>query len=116
MARVFVVQEQHRFCHTTKRLVPKFDIKPAEKYGEISYLLSPSASPFHPESVLEELHEKLKDFGPDDCILLIGNPVLIGWVMTIAADRSDNGLVRALQWSGKDQAYILVEATIFPFT
>lgn len=114
---VFVVQEQHRFDHSIGRLVPKFDLSPAEQHGRLVYLLSPTASPFSlgsvdtPGTVLAELMDKLQQFGDDDHLLLIGNPVLIGVATAIAADCND-GRVRLLQWSGKDRRYISVSASL----
>ena len=64
--RVFVVQNQHRWNRDAGRFEPKFDLTPAQQFGELVYLLSPTAAPFRPEPVIEELREKLADFGPDD--------------------------------------------------
>lgn len=106
--RVFVVQKTMRWDGTKGELVPKFDVSPAQEYGEIVYLLSPTASPFRPDSLLGELHEKLKDFTPDDYLLLIGSPVIIGLAVAIAADYTD-GEVKVLQWSGKAGKYLPIE-------
>lgn len=97
-----------RWDKTKGELVPKFDVSPAEEYGQVEYLLSPTASPFLPETLLGELHQKLKDFNEDDYLLLIGSPVLIGIAVGIAADYTD-GMVNVLQWSGKAGKYIPVE-------
>lgn len=108
--RVFVVQNQHFFDRTKGQYVPKFDMTPAEEFGRLVYLLSPTASPFRPESIIEELRIKLHDFGPGDHLLLVGNPVLIGLATAIAASMN-RGRVSLLQWSGKkEQRYIAVEA------
>lgn len=116
MPIVFVIQSQMRFDHILGRLVPKFDVTPAQKHGKLSYLLSPSAAPFSPNSVIAELTHKLARYNPDvDSLLLIGNPCLIGFAVAIAADRSEDGHLRLLQWSGKDRAYALVETKLYPF-
>lgn len=112
MNRVFVVQNQHRWNRDKGELEPKFDLAPAEEYGEIRYVLGPTASPFSPDTVLPEMMEVLQDFGPGDHLLLIGNPILIGWATALAADANE-GDISLLQWSGKDQKYISVEATLF---
>lgn len=106
--RVFVVQKTMRWDQTKGELVPKFDVSPAEEYGQVEYLLSPTASPFRPETLLGELHQKLKDFNEDDYLLLVGSPVLIGIAVGIAADYTD-GMVNVLQWSGKAGKYTPVE-------
>lgn len=108
MSIVYVIQKQQRFCHEQGMLVDRFDLTTAEQYGKIEYLLSPQASPFKPDRVIDELETQLQDFGPDDFLLLVGNPVLIGLSTAIAADRSPD--INFLQWSGTEQRYICVTA------
>ena len=110
MSRVFVVQNQHHADHTGQ-LVPKFDLSPAQEYGKIVLLLSPSARPFSPRHVIGALSEALATFGDDDYLLLIGNPVLIGLAVAIAS-RRNCGRVRVLQWDGKARRYIPIFADI----
>ncbi len=110
MSRVFVIQNQQKM-NDTGDLIAKFDLSSAEKYGELVYLLSPTARPFSSEHVIGVLHEKLRDFGDDDYLLLIGNPCLIGFAVAIASD-ANNGHVRLLQWSGTHRSYIDVEANL----
>ncbi len=109
---VYVVQAQHRFDHTLGQLVPKYDLSRAESYGRLEYLLSPSANPFNPSAIIPELTEKLRNFGDGDCLLLIGNPALIGFATAIAADMNE-GRVKLLQWSGKERRYIEISAVVF---
>ncbi|MHA2068269.1 MAG: hypothetical protein ACXABY_28235, partial [Candidatus Thorarchaeota archaeon] len=83
---VYAVQRQMRYDSVNKELVPRFSsIEKAERYGEIVYLLSPSAHPFSPELILGDLHEKLGIFSDNDHLLLIGNPGLIGMATAVAA-------------------------------
>lgn len=103
--RIFVVQKTMRWDAGKGELVPKFDLAPAEEYGEIVYLLSPTAAPFNPDTILPELHAKLENITEDDYLLLVGNPALIGMVCAIAADYSQ-GCFNMLQWSGKDRKYL----------
>lgn len=105
--RVFVVQKTMRWDKDKGELIPKFDLTPAEQHGRIEYLLSPTASPFRPESLMDELHEKLRTITEDDCLLLVGSPVLIGMAVAIAADYTD-GNVRVLQWNGKQGEYVAI--------
>jgi hypothetical protein len=116
MGRVFVVQEPTRWDNEKKAIVPKFnpsDLAKAEQFGKIEYLLSPRAAPFNSAPIIRELSEKLDGFGPEDYLLCTGNPILIGLASAIAADASEDGSVRFLQWSGKDQAYIPINAQVF---
>jgi hypothetical protein len=110
MSRVFVVQCQMRW--DGEKLVPKFDLGPAQEFGELVFLLSPSAAPFNSPPIVEELSGKLAGYTDDDYLLLVGNPCLIGMVVALAADAND-GRVKMLQWSGRDQRYRVVEAEMW---
>lgn len=115
LRRVWVVQNQHRWDTASRTFVPKYDISPAREFGTLFDLLSPTAAPFNPEPIIAELHKKLHDFCDQDCLVAIGNPLLIGWATAIAAHYND-GHVRVLQWSGKAQRYVAVEAAgLFTF-
>lgn len=106
---VYIVQNPH-----TKRgnnLIPKYDFKPAEEYGELIHLLSPSAKPFASTSVVHELQAKLKNYTSDDYLLLVGNPCLIGFATAIASDAND-GFVNLLQWNGRQGKYVVIEADL----
>ena len=105
---VFVVQNQHRYDAVKRTFVPKFDLDPARVFGDLIELLSPTASPFNFETVKEELIHKLSHYRDGDCLLCVGNPVLMMAAGAIAASFNE-GRVRALQWSGKDQRYIPVD-------
>ena len=108
-SRVFVVQRQKRFDQAVGDLVDKYDISSAKLYGEIVYLLSPSAAPFKPEPVVTELRETLADFTEQDYLLLIGNPALIGYTVSVATEALPPGVFpNVLQWSGKEQSYIAI--------
>lgn len=110
---VYAVQQQMRFDQTRKELVPRFtSINKAERWGQILYLLSPSAHPFNPDLVLGDMHEKLSGFSDDDHLLLIGNPGLIGMATTIAA-HYNGGSVKLLQWSGRHNEYTEIVAKIY---
>lgn len=108
MSRVFIVQNQHRWDKDKEKFVPKFDFTPAEEHGELVNLLSPTAAPFRTEEIVEELHQKLRTFNDDDTLLLVGNPVLIGMCLAVAADYNA-GNIKVLQWSGKDKRYIPIQ-------
>lgn len=107
MSRVFAVQNQHRWSKSQERFVPKFDLNPASTFGEVFFLLGPTAAPFRPEPIIRELKEKLREYTKDDHLLLVGNPILIGFAVAIAVQYT-RGQASLLQWSGKDQRYIQV--------
>jgi len=110
MAKVYVVQDTKTVNRHTGKLESKFDFRPAEEFGEIEYLLDSAASPFNLDSAVAQLKAKLSSFGPEDSLLLVGSPVLIGVAVAIAAD-INGGDVKMLQWSGTKRAYIQVSGT-----
>lgn len=112
MSRVFIVQKQMRWDATQGELTPRFNLGPAKQYGELIFLLSPTAKPFNSEPIIRELQQKLDDFSHEDYLLLVGNPCLIGWATAIAADAS-GGPVRMLQWNGRDNKYIEVFSNVY---
>lgn len=115
MSQVYVVQNQHRWDANQRQFVPKFDLTAAEEYGKLEFLLSPTAAPFRAGPLIAELQEKLSKIEPEDYVLLIGNPVLIGIAVAIAAGYNQGNL-NVLQWSGKDGRYLVVRLEkIFTF-
>jgi len=111
MGVVYVVQKQMKVDPRSGDMVPRFDLTQAEQYGRIEYLLSPRAKPFSAGGIITELYEKLDTFSDDDHLLLVGNQCLVGFAMSVAADLND-GRVNILQWSGRDQAYVEIQADI----
>lgn len=110
---VFVVQKQMRFDDRTGELVPRFKtLDKAERFGDLEYLLSPSAHPFNPANIIGDLHEKLKNFSDEDFLLLIGNPALIG-MATAVASHYNSGRVKLLQWSGRQSDYAEISVRMF---
>lgn len=108
MSKVYVVQAQSVWRGGS--LVPKYDVSDAERYGELVYVFKKTV-PLDPSSVAK-LDVTLAKFTADDYLLLIGNPCLIGWATALAA-RATGGWVKMLQWSGKFQRYLLIEAKIY---
>lgn len=104
---VYVIQDQQRWDESAQKLVPKHNFESAMTFGRLEFLLSPKAAPFNPETVLGEMHAKLANFSDRDHLVLVGNPALIGWAVSLAA-LYNNGKVSVLQWSGKDQKYIRI--------
>jgi hypothetical protein len=106
---VYVVQDTLRKDRVSGKLVEKFDLSAAEQFGELVFLLPHDASPFDLKPVINALHALLKDYTPQDYILCIGSPVLIGLAVAIAADYA-SGHVSMLQWSGANQCYFPARA------
>lgn len=111
MSFVFVVQNQHH-SDGEGNLIPKFDLTPAQKFGTIIHLLSPTARPFNPGPIVQELHRKLSNYTPRDYLLLLGSPTLIGWTTAIAAHYA-GGRINLLQWDGRAKEYQAIVAELW---
>jgi len=109
MSKVYVVQKQ--LVQVNGELVNKFDLTTAQAHGELVYLLGPTAGPFNSRSVITELRTKLAEFTTEDHLLLLGNPCLIGWATALAA-RQSGGALSLLQWSSREQRYVLVKSQL----
>lgn len=107
---VYVIQDQQRWDDGQQKLVSKFNFESALTFGRIEFLLSPKAAPFNPESILKEMHAKLKHYSDADHLVLVGNPALIGWAVALAS-LYNGGRVSVLQWSGREQRYIRIAAS-----
>lgn len=104
-SRVFVVQDQHRLDRNTNTWKPIFNLKPAEKFGTLHFLLESHEIPFSDPNMVESLENKLEDFNDTDYLLLIGNPSVIGTTAAIAS-MVNEGRIQMLQWDGKEKRYI----------
>lgn len=107
---VYVVQDTKRFDRATGEMYSVHDISPASEYGEFRYLLSPTAAPWDPASILSDLTEGLRDFSERDHLLMIGNPILCSMAAVVAYTYSPR--IKFLQWNGKDQRYFAIEADL----
>lgn len=111
MGTVYIVQDQQRLNRITQKLERKYDFTSAERFGRLVTLLSPTARPFQPQSVVPDLRERLSKFSDGDYLLLIGNPVLIGWSVAIASE-VNGGRVSVLQWNGDRGEYTPIHANL----
>lgn len=109
MPTVYVIQNHARHNKATGMMEPKYDLSPAEKFGDLKFLLSPVTVPNAPKRVIATLRDNLQDFSDDDYLLLIGSPVFIGWAVAIAADIND-GTVAMLQYSRPRKTYYVIKA------
>lgn len=106
---IYVVQNVCRKTHSGA-IVPVHDITSAEEFGEVVHLLGPTTMPFEPEKVISVLRDKLQDFGEDDYLLPIGNPLFIGWATALANHYSDT--VKMLYWNRKKKAYSVIDSDL----
>lgn len=101
MSRVFIVQDNSRQ-----------DFTPAKEFGEIQRPFFPQHTQVYYDSseAIDRVHEQLtaKEFHPRDYIILNGDPVLIAFVMAVAADFTD-GWLRLLKFDRREMCYVAIE-------
>ena len=97
----------------TKAGTPKINIVGATKYGEIRSLL-PELSQiiFSPGPLIFKLRKLLKDFKPEDYILLTGDPAIIGVACCIVSDMN-NGSFNLLKWDKQERRYYPIKINIY---
>ena len=105
---VYAVQSPRWRNPRTGEIEARFDLTPAQAYGKVEELLTPTAKPFNPGPIVDELYVKLENFDDDDAIICIGNPILIALAVNVASD-VNNGRVRLLQWHGHRGEYVPVD-------
>lgn len=102
---VYIVQNQHKWDRENKSWVPKFDFRPAKKFGQIKFVLESDREPFgDTNQLVVDIRQGLWDYSENDFLLLLGNPALIGLCVAIASERG-NGHVNLLQWDGREKIY-----------
>ncbi len=112
--RVFVVQRPAYFDHSRKGWVNKYDLTPAEEYGELVFLLRPgNIYRDKLESSIQNLLSSLADYGPADHILAVGDPVAIAAAVMVAASVS-GGRVSLLKYDRQADAYDPYEIVVPP--
>ena len=98
---VYVIQE----LPGTKAGAPKINIMSASTYGEFRFLLPEfSQIIFSPGPLIFKLRNLLKDYTPEDYLLLTGDPAIIGVACSIVSDMT-NGKYNLLKWDKQDRMY-----------
>lgn len=116
MSRVFVVHQPTGRDLRTGAIRPTMDLSPAREYGELRFVLREWENPFADiDSTVAEVRRVLEGerFGTDDWLLLVGNPVLIAVVASVAVELAE-GQLRMLQWNRAQHAYQSVIAQVDP--
>ena len=106
---VYVLQE----VPGTKVGSPKINIMGAARYGELKILL-PELSQiiFSPGPLIFKLRKLLKDFQPEDYLLLTGDPAIIGVACSIVSDIT-NGKYNLLKWDRQERSYYPIKINLY---
>ena len=109
LSKVYLIQE----IPGSSKGEPKYNILGAQKYGEIITLLPEfSQMILSPGPLIHKLRTLLKNYTPDDYLLLSGDPAIIGVVCSIVADMT-NGKYKLLKWDRQEKTYYPIEINIF---
>ena len=97
----------------TQAGTPKINIVGAREYGEIKSLL-PELSQiiFSPGPLIFKLRKLLKNFKPDDYLLLTGDPAIIGVACSIVSDIT-NGKYNLLKWDRQERKYYPIKINLY---
>ena len=106
---VYVIQE----IPGTKEGRPKINILGAAEYGTFKFLL-PELSQiiFSPGPLIFKLRKSLKDYSPEDYLLLTGDPAIIGVACSIVSDMT-NGKYNLLKWDKQERQYYPIEINLY---
>ena len=106
---VHVIQE----IHGTKEGKPKINIIGAAEFGSFKFLL-PELSQiiFSPGPLIFKLRKALKNFKPEDYLLLTGDPAIIGVACSIVSDMT-NGKYKLLKWDRQERKYYPIEINLY---
>lgn len=84
--------------------VPIYDLSPAEGYGIITPLLPEGPIKISAGEMTHLMREEMQDFGDDDYIMCVGDPVVIALATMVASDIND-GVVTLLKYDRRARAY-----------
>jgi hypothetical protein len=106
---VYVIQE----IAGTREGRPKINIIGASQYGSFKFLL-PELSQiiFSPGPLILKLRQSLKDYRPDDFLLLTGDPAIIGVACSIVSDIT-NGKYNLLKWDKQERRYYPIKINLY---
>ena len=106
---VYVIQE----LPGTRLGAPKINIMSAKEYGEFNFLLPEfSQIIFSPGPLVFKLKKLLKDYTPEDYLLLTGDPAIIGIACSIVSDIT-NGKFNLLKWDRQERMYYPIKINLY---
>ena len=110
--KVYVVQE----IPGSQAGTPKINIMGAAAYSttnDFNFLLPEfSQMIFSPGPLIFKLRKGLKDYTPEDYLLLTGDPAIIGVACSIVSDIT-NGKYKVLKWDKQERKYYPIEINLY---
>jgi|TARA_X000001382_G_scaffold51780_1_gene35310 hypothetical protein len=106
--KVYLIQE----IPGTSKGMPKYNVLGAQQYGEIVSLLPEfSQIVFSPGPLIMKLRTLLKNYTPNDYLLLTGDPAIIGVACSIVSDIT-GGKYKFLKWDRQEKTYYTIEINL----
>ena len=106
---VYVIQE----IPGTRSGNPKINIMGASEYGQFKFLLPElSQMIFSPGPLIFKLRKLLRNFRPEDYLLLTGDPAIIGVACSIVSDIT-NGKYNLLKWDKQERKYYPIAINLY---
>ena len=110
--KVYVIQE----IPGSKAGTPKINIMGAAAYSTTNdfIFLLPEFSQmiFSPGPLIYKLRKGLKNYKPEDYLLLTGDPAIIGVACSIVSDIT-NGKYKVLKWDKQERKYYPIEINLY---
>jgi hypothetical protein len=110
--KVYVIQE----IPGSKAGTPKINIMGAAAYStsnDFNFLLPEfSQMIFSPGPLIYKLRKGLRNYTPDDYLLLTGDPAIIGVACSIVSDIT-NGKYKVLKWDKQERKYYPIEINLY---
>ena len=108
-SKVYVIQE----IPGTRAGAPKINIMSAREYGEFNFLLPEfSQIIFSPGPLVFKLRKLLKNYQPEDYLLLTGDPAIIGVACSIVSDIT-SGKYNLLKWDKQERMYYPIKINLY---
>ena len=106
---IYVIQE----IPGTQAGNPKINIMGASQYGQFKFLL-PELSQiiFSPGPLIFKLRKLLRNFRPEDYLLLTGDPAIIGVACSIVSNIT-NGKYNLLKWDKQERKYYPIAINLY---
>ena len=107
--KVYVIQD----IPGTREGRPKINIIGASEYGELKVLLPENAQIILSAGPLVfKLKKALRDYTPEDYLLLTGDPAIIGVACSVVSDIT-TGKYKLLKWDKQERRYYPIEIELY---
>ena len=106
MSKVYAVQVPARRSGPRGAWEEKYDLTPAQEFGELVRLLPYGNVPEDPEPTIARLWTGLKEFNPEtDFVLLLGDPVACAQAVHVLTHDLNGRRFNALKWDRREGKY-----------